>query len=88
MIPITDIKATDTISRPPISGSIKKAINDAFLIVPEGKNSAIVAIYDFETKDARVHFAYKVNDTWKVGAQVGWTVNKKPMGYVGVEAAW
>ena len=74
--------------RQPISDSVKKAINESFLIVPEGKTSALVAIYDSEQNQARLHFAWKTNDTWKVGAQVGWSLHEKPTAIVAVEAAW
>lgn len=59
-----------------------------FSEVPEGKTSALIGIYDFDTGYTRLHFAWKVNDTWKVGAQVGWAQHSNPTGYVGVEAFW
>jgi hypothetical protein len=39
-----------TLERPPVTEPIKQAIRDAFAIVPEGKTTAIVAIYDIEAK--------------------------------------
>lgn len=77
---------TDTITRPPIDAPIRQAIKDAFAIVPEGKTSAVLAIVD--TNGARLHAAWKVNDTWKVGAVVGVPFGGKPEGYVCVEASW
>jgi len=72
--------------RPTVSEPIKQAIRDAFAVVPEGKSSALLAIVD--THGARLHVAWKINHTWKVGAQVGVPFNGKPDGYVAVEAAW
>jgi hypothetical protein len=82
---VIDLTSKD---RPYVSDSIKKAIKDAFLEIPEGKTSALLGIYDIETGEARLHFAWKANNTWKVGAQVGWTKDMKPIGYVGIEASW
>lgn len=82
------LEATDITSRPPVSPSIKDAISNAFLEVPEGKNSAALAIWDFDKKAARLHFAWKTGDVWKVGAQIGWSKETKVTGYVGVEAVW
>lgn len=79
---------TDRNTRQPITDSIKTAIRDSFAIVPEGKSTALVAIYDSEQKQARLHFAWKTNNTWKVGAQVGWSLHEKPTAIVAVEAAW
>ena len=79
---------TDRHIRQPISDSVKEAIRDSFLVVPEGKSSALVAIYDSEQKQARLHFAWKTNNMWKVGAQVGWSLHEKPNAIVAVEAAW
>jgi len=72
--------------RPTISEPIKQAIRDAFAVVPEGKSSALLAIVD--PHGARLHVAWKINDTWKVGAQVGIPFSGRPDGYVGIEAAW
>lgn len=78
----------DRTLRQPISASIKEAINESFLIVPEGKTSALVGIYDTDSKEVRLHFAWKTNNTWKVGAQVGWALDKKPTALIAVQAAW
>ena len=72
--------------RPTVSEPIKQAIRDAFAAVPPGRTSALLAIVD--THGARLHVALKINDTWKVGAQVGMPFGGKPDGYVGVEASW
>lgn len=82
------IDVTDISNRPPVNGSIKAAITNAFAEVPEGKSSALLAIYDIPTGQARLHVAWKANNVWKVGAQVGWSKDTKLTGYVGVEAAW
>ncbi len=78
----------DLTQRPPVSEPIKQGIRDAFAIVPPGKTSALVAIYDFGNQEGRLHFAWKVNKTWKVGAVVGIPANKRPSGWVGIEASW
>jgi hypothetical protein len=77
---------SDPFNRPPISGPIKQAINDAFAAVPEGKTSALLGIVD--ANGARMHVAWKVNETWKVGAVVDVPFGGKPSGYVAVEASW
>jgi len=79
---------SDPFNRPPITGPIRQAIADAFAVVPEGKHSAILAIADLGTGEARLHVAWKVNETWRVGAQVGISKELKPDGYVAVEASW
>lgn len=76
----------DPFNRPPISEPIKAAIRDAFTVVPPGKTSAVLAIVD--AHGARLHVAWKVNDTWKVGAVVGVPFGGKPEGYVAVEGSW
>jgi hypothetical protein len=72
--------------RPTIAEPIKQAIRDAFAVVPEGKSSALLAIVD--THGARLHVAWKVNQTWKVGGQVGIPFGGKAYGSVSIEAAW
>ena len=82
------IDVTDITNRPPVTGSIKAAITNAFAEVPADKSSALIAIYDYNTKEARLHFAWKANNVWKVGAQVGWSKDTKLTANVGVQAAW
>lgn len=82
------IDPTDISKRPEVYHPIKESIKAAFTVVPEGKNSAVLAIADSSTRQARLHAAWKINDTWKVGAQIGWAVGNRPNGYIGVEAAW
>lgn len=77
---------SDPFDRPEISEPIRQAIREAFAIVPEGKSSAVLAIVD--THGARLHVAWKVNDTWKVGGVVGVPLGGKPYGSVAVEASW
>ena len=83
-----DVTSLDLVDRPPVSENGKSMIRDALAAIPKDKKSALVAIYDIETRNARLHYAWKINDTWKVGAQVGWTLHEKPTGFVSVEAAW
>jgi hypothetical protein len=82
------IDATDLTQRPSIPTSIKDKVKEAFIDVPEGKKGAFLGIWDFEANQARLHFAWKANDTWKVGAQIGWVNGQRPTGYVGVEAVF
>lgn len=77
-----------TRNRPLISEAIKDVIKDSFLTVPTDKTSAILGLYDMDSRMVRLHAAWKVNDIWKVGAQVGWAIGTRPIGYIGVEAAW
>lgn len=81
-----DLVIPDPFGRPPIAEPIRNAIRDAFAEVPDGKSSAVLAIVD--PNGARLHVAWKVNDTWKVGAVVGVPKGGKPFGYVTVEAVW
>ena len=82
------IDLEDITKRKSVDDIIKSRIRESFLIIPEGKKNALVAIWDFEEKMTRIHFAWKISNTWKVGSQVGWTIKRKPEGYVGIEAAW
>lgn len=86
MLSQESLTVSDPFDRPPVSEPIRQAIRDAFAVVPEGKTSAVLAIVD--TNGARLHAAWKVNDTWKVGAVVGVPLKGKPDGYIAVEAAW
>ncbi len=78
--------ATDPFGRPPITEPIRQAIRDAFAVVPPGKTSAVLSIFD--EHGARVHVAWKVNDTWKVGAAIGIPYDGRPYGSVAIEASW
>ncbi len=78
----------DSLGRPPITEPIKQAIRDAFAVVPPGKSSAVLAIYDVASGEGRIHVAWKANDVWKVGAVVGYSKEKKFTGTVAVEASW
>jgi len=82
------IDVTSLFGRPSITEFDKNAIRDAFAVVPDGKKSALLVIYDIEAKQGRLHYAWKVNDVWKVGAQVGWSLHEKPKGFIGIEASW
>jgi hypothetical protein len=82
------IDVTDITNRPAVTTGIKNAIKLAFAEVPEGKSSALIAIYDYNAQAARLHFAWKANNVWKVGAQVGWSKEDSLSAAVGVEAAW
>lgn len=82
------VVGTDAFGRPHITEPIKAAIRDAFAVVPEGKRSAVIAIYDLTSREGRLHVAWKVNDTWKVGAVVGIPHGQRPTGWVGIEASW
>lgn len=82
------IDVTDKTDRPPVNEFTKLAIKSAFNIVPNGKTQALIAIWDFDAELARLHYAWKANENWKVGAQVGWSVRQHLQGYAGIEAAW
>jgi hypothetical protein len=73
-------------SRPPVTEPIKQAIRDAFLIVPPGRSSAVLAIAD--EHGARIHAAVKLGGHWEVGGQIGIPIDGKPSGWVGVLASW
>jgi hypothetical protein len=77
-----------TLERPPVTEPIKQAIRDAFAIVPEGKTTAIVAIYDIEGREGRIHIASKIGEHWRVGGWIGLAKEKRATGVVAIEAAW
>lgn len=83
---------SDPFNRPPITEPIRQAIRDAFAVVPEGRSSAVIAIYDLESEEGRLHIAWKAHESdrwsWKVGAVVGIPVHRRPYGTVAVEVAW
>lgn len=87
---MTDVDALD---RPLIASGMKRQIEQAFAVVPEGKRGALLVIADSETNTARAHLAAKVYEgerwQWKVagGAGFNWE-GKKPEGWVGVMASW
>lgn len=76
----------DPYDRPPITDPVRAAIRDAFAMVPEGKSSAVLAIVD--AHGPRLHAAWKVNDTWRVGAVINVAFSGKASGYICVEASW
>ena len=76
----------DPFGRPPITPDIKQAIRDAFAIVPEGKSSAVLAIFD--EHGGRLHMAWRVNSTWQVGAVLNVAVGGKSSGSAVVVGAW
>lgn len=76
----------DPFNRPPITAPIKDAIRDAFAAVPAGKSSAVMALFD--EHGARLHIAWRIDDTWQVGAVVGIPLHSQPYGSVFVQAAW
>lgn len=80
---------TDPLGRPLIAEGMKRQIEQAFAVVPDGKRGALLVIADVETKTARAHLAAKIHDHWKVAAGVGvpWD-GKKPEGWIGVMGAW
>jgi hypothetical protein len=81
------IDITDITQRPAIAAEDKDKVRNAFLAVPDGKSSALIAIYDIGKKETRLHAAFKVNEVWKVGAQVGYAKGQIS-GFAAVQAAW
>lgn len=79
----------DALDRPLIAEGMKRQIEEAFRVVPEGKRGALLVIADMETQTARAHLAAKVNNHWKVAAGVGvpWD-GRKPEAWVGVVGSW
>lgn len=73
---------SDLYPRTPISDAIKAKVVDAFRDVPAGKNGALLAIAD--EHGARLHLAFKIRESWAVGAAVGKPWDGKPEGFVAV----
>ena len=84
------VEPEDPFNRPPITPDIKKAVAEAFSVVPPGKSSAFVGIVD--QNGARVHLAWPVTKgagvSWQVGAVVNVPLKGKPDGWVGVVGSW
>lgn len=78
---------SDPLGRTPIAEGMKRQIEDAFKVVPEGKRGALLVMAD--EHGARAHVAAKIGDRWKIaaGAGVPWT-GDKPSGWVSVVGSW
>lgn len=76
---------TDDLGRPSIAPSIKDAIDHAFTGV-QGRGALLVIADEHGT---RGQLAAKLNGTWKVagGGGIEWA-DKKPIGFVAIEAIW
>lgn len=74
-------------SRAPIPNEMKSTISDALKAIPTGKRGALLII---ATEDGtQAHLAANINDNWKVAAGVSMSwVDKKPVGFVGIQGAW
>lgn len=81
--------ASDALGRPILAAGMKRQIEQAFTVVPEGKRGALLIIAD-ET-GARAHLAARIGDSgqWKVAAGAGrpWK-GEKPAGWIGIVGAW
>jgi hypothetical protein len=77
----------DEFGRTPITDAMRQKIADTFTVVPEGKRGALVLIAD--DKETRAVLAARINDRWKVAGGGGWVyAEKRPAGFIGIEAAW
>lgn len=76
----------DPFGRPPVTDAIKAAIKDAFSIVPTGRESAVIFIFD--EHGGRIHAAWRATDHWEVGAVLQIAVGAKPSGTVMVVGSW
>lgn len=77
----------DPFDRPPIAPSIKAAIDQAFQGLDASDRGALLIIAD--EQGTRAHLAAKLNDHWRVAAGAGWQwAEKKPSGFVAIEASW
>lgn len=79
----------DALQRPILAEGMKRQIDQAFTVVPEGKRGALLIIA--HEHGARAHLAAKIDDSgrWKVaaGGGVPWT-GQKPTAWVGVMGHW
>jgi hypothetical protein len=76
---------TDELGRPAITPDLKAAIDHAFDGV-QGRGALLVIADEHGT---RMTAAAKYGDHWRVagGAGVNWS-EKKPYGFIGIEAVW
>lgn len=79
--------SSDPLGRTPIAEGMKRQIEDAFKVIPDGKRGALLVVAD--EQGARALVAAKLGDHWKVaaGGGVPWS-GGKPSGWVGVMGAW
>ena len=78
----------DTLGRTTISDAVKRQVADTFAAVPEGKRGALLVRADLDG-NAVAQLAARFGDTWKVAAGGGVNLReRRPTGYVAVEAAW
>jgi hypothetical protein len=80
------LRPVDHLGRPLISDSLKAQIEQAFTPIPEDKRAALLVLVD--EQGARMHFAAKIGDHWKVAAGGGWDWTGKPQGAVAIQAVW
>ena len=82
-------RQVDPLGRTPLADGMKRKIEEAFSVVPEGKRGAVLVIHDIDTKQTRAHLAARIGDEWKVagGPSFDWD-GKKPSGWVGVMRTW
>jgi hypothetical protein len=78
----------DALGRTPIADAIKRDIAAAFTAVPDGKRGALLVRADTDGT-AILHLAGRFGDHWKVAGGGGISLpEKRPHGYVAVEASW
>jgi hypothetical protein len=76
---------TDELGRPAITPDLKAAIDHAFDGV-QGRGALLVIADEHGT---RAQLAGKLNGHWKVAGGGGMTWSeKKPYGFIGIEATW
>lgn len=77
----------DALGRPILAEGMKRQIDEAFKVVPEGRRGSLLIIAN--EQGASAHVAAKFGEHWKVaaGAGVPWT-GEKPTGWVGVAGSW
>lgn len=87
--PSSQLPTLDPLGRPPLAAGMKKMIDDAFTVVPDGKRGAVLLIHDIDRNETRAHLAAKIGEKWRIagGAGFDWT-GKKPTGWVGVGGSW
>lgn len=77
----------DALGRPILAEGMKRQIEEAFKVVPDGRRGALLIVGN--EQGATAHVAAKINDCWKVAAGAGVLWNgAKPTGWVGVAGSW
>jgi hypothetical protein len=79
---------SDSLGRPILAEGMKRIIDDALKTLDPEAKAALLVIGD--EKNARVHFAARLPEGWRVAAGAGWAFEgeRKASGWLGIEKVW